>query len=428
MDAHSRIFESFRNDNDLALRATAISARKQLTKLRIGLQINGQRMFAAVDRSIQVDPGEAEAHLLPAACLAKPLTATLLAEVVSKYHIDWSAEISDVLGLDRPWNMKLAGIRLTSLLSHTHGLDASMISQVPRTHDGFLDVGALCDQLAATPLSAPGRLYSYGNAGAWLAGALLERLCDQRYAELLYERQFWSVNPGSIPLDATSVCPATGEKLELTLSQWLEFLNLHLRDRPIGTDAGLSQALASLRADPIMLPGWSPSEQGACLGWKHYGGKWFGHNSYTNGSSALLRFNPEQNIAVVIEASDDTAFIALAGLLGTALPEFTNLRPPRLLSLKERGGLQFDRYTGIYVQARSRLEVGTTSQGSLYLTVEAQDCSATHTQRHLRPAEGDLFIPEPRDDPEFAFVQFVAADPARAFGYLWNGKQLWRRE
>ena len=427
MSAHSRIFDSFRNDNDLGSRAAAISARKQVTKVCVGVQIKGQRMFAAVDRAIQLDPGEAEDQLVPAACLAKPLTATLLAEAAPKHHIDWSDEISDVLGVGSPRKAKLAGVSLASLLNHTHGLDASTVPRVPRTHDGFVDVEALCDQLATAPLSAPGRLYSYSNAGAWFAGALLERLSGQSYSQLLHERQLWPVSLSSKPLYAAGVCPATGEQLELTLSQWLAFLNFHLRDWQVGTDAGLAQALASLRTDPIPLPGWSPSEQGACLGWKHYGGRWFGHNSTTVGSSALLRFNPEQHIAIVIEASDDTAFVVLAGLFGTALPEFTNLRPPRLLPSKESGALQFDRYTGTYVQARSRLGVGT-SRGSLYLTVEMQGSSAATAQRLLRPAEGELFIPDPRDDPEFAFVQFIAAEPTRAFGHLWNGKQLWRRE
>jgi hypothetical protein len=72
--------------------------------------------------------------------------------------------------------------------------------------------------------------------------------------------------------------------------------------------------------------------------------------------------------------------------------------------------------------------VDITSKGPLLLIVETPATSAKRTERLLRAAENHLFIPEPRDDPDFAFVQFVEASDAGAFGYLWNGKQLWRRD
>jgi CubicO group peptidase (beta-lactamase class C family) len=383
-------------------------------------------LFTATDHAIQLDSREAEHHLIPAACLAKPVTATLLAQMISTQDFNWSNEISDLLAVARPWKARLAGISLQCLLNHTHGLDVSAIQSVPRTREGFLDVEALCSQLAATPLSSPGRLYSYSNAGAWFAGAVLERFWGRPYSHVLEESALWPSVTKPKPI-FRGICPATGEGLELTVSQWLDFLEIHLRNASARDDDAIARTLASLRVAPVPLPGWNPSEQGACLGWKYFGAGWFGHNANLIGSSTLLRFNPEHHIAIVVEASDDAAFIVLAGLFGTALPEFANLRPPRLLNAEECAAASFEHYVGTYVQAQSALRVNLISKGPLLLIIDTHGGRATSTEHTLRAAEDNLFIPEPRDDPEFAFVQFVEAN-AGAFGYLWNGKQLWRRE
>jgi hypothetical protein len=427
MTAYPHPFETFKSALDLTSRLAAISARKRLQSVSIGVRINGRRMFAATRGAIRLEPNDAADHLVPAACLAKPLTATLVAEAAAKHHVDWSNPVSEVLALENPWKARLTGITLSHLLNHTHGLDASAVHRAPRTRDGFLDVKLLCSQLAAEPLSAPGRLYSYGSAGAWFAGAVLERLCGRQYSHLLYDCRLWRSAPRSPALPFGNICPATGDELELTVSEWLALLEAHLKTVLKGADEAVTPVLSSLRAAPVPLPGWSPFEQGACLGWKYFGEGWFGHNSNLAGSSALLRFNPDQHIAIVIEASDEAAFIVLAELFGTALAEFSNLKPPRLLNPQECATLQLDRYVGTYVQAHSRLNIVKTSQGTLCLAVRTQDSSAETSQRPLRPAAEEVFIPESRDNLDLAFVQFIASDPMSGFGYLWNGKQLWRR-
>jgi hypothetical protein len=365
---------------------------------------------------------EAENHAVRADCLTKPLTATLLARAAPAHFLSWSDEIGAVLELASPWRTRLAGVSLANLLNHTHGLDAPTVAQIPRTPDGWIDVEALCGQLAAAPLNVPGRLYSYSNTGAWFIGAALERLFRRPYSLLLHEHRLWPVEAGGRALAPTSVCPASGTDLELSVAQWLAFLSLHLRDR--------SPAIASLQLSRVSLPGWSPSERATCLGWKHYGGSWFGHNSNAGGSSALLRFNVEEDVAVVVEAADDAAFIVLAGLFGRALPEFADLRPPRILSTSERAAVELERYTGTYVQAQSRLEVAinTAARAEPCLTVEMRTADGATEAQPLRAAAGDLFINDPKVNAQLPFIQFVVPGPTGPFGYVWNGKQLWRRE
>jgi len=428
--AQSRISESFQNEGDLSSRLAAFGARRQLQKTILGLLIDGRRMFAGTAGATRLDPPVAQNWLVPAACLAKPITATLLAQAISTCDLGWSHEIADVLALAGPQKTKLAGVTLAHLLNHTHGLDAATAVPIPRTPEGFVDVDGLCDRIAARPLSSPGRLYSYSNFGVGLAAAALERLSSQHYSQLIQHSEWWANgrdSQPSQPLPPEHVCPATGNRFGLTVSQWLDLLEAHLADVSGRGDPALTRALTSLRTSPVPLPGWSSSELGACLGWKYYGDDWFGHNSNRTGSSALLRFNPRQRIAVVVEAADSSAFIVLAGLFGAALPEVSNLRPPRLLNPQESAGLHLDRYAGAYVQAQSRLSVGATSQGRLYMRVSTQDSKVQSLECVIRPAEREMFIPETRDT-EFPFVQFVAEGPACASEYVWNGRQLWRRE
>ena len=245
------IFDSFLTDSDLGSRLASMTTHGRLKSACVGLQIDGRRLFAAAREGIQIDPGAAENHLVPATCLAKPLTATLLAAAACSHHLNWSDEISAVLGLSGPWKDKLTGISLASLLNHTHGLDAPTVPRLPRTHDGFVDVEALCGQLAVTPLSAPGLLHSYSSTGAWFAGALLERLSGRPYSKLLGEQQLWHASRASNPVYAGYVCPASGAELSRpTVSEWLSFVAFHLADSPAGTDGVLAQTVASLRAGP----------------------------------------------------------------------------------------------------------------------------------------------------------------------------------
>jgi CubicO group peptidase (beta-lactamase class C family) len=425
--AQSRISESFQNEGDLSSRLAAICARRKLQKTVLGLLIDGRRMFAGTSGATRLDPPVAQSRLVPAACLTKPITATLLAQAISTCDLGWSHKITDVLALAGPQKAKLAGVTLAHLLNHTHGLDAATASPIPRTPEGFVDVDGLCDRIAAKPLSSPGRLYNYSNFGVWLAAAALEKLSSRHYTQLLHHAEWWANGRDSQPLPPEHVCPATGNRFELTVSQWLDLLEAHIPDLSGRGDPALTRVLASLRTSPVPLPGWSPSELGACLGWKYYGADWFGHNANPTGSSALLRFNPKQRIAVVVEAADSSAFIVLAALFGTALPEFSNLRPLRLLNPQESAGLHLDGYAGAYVQAQSRLSVGVTSQGRLYMRISTQDSKVQSRECVMRPAERQMFIPETRDE-EFPFVQFVAGGPPCAFEYVWNGKQLWRHE
>lgn len=423
MPSSGRIVDFLQNPDGLTSRLTAICARKQLQNATIGLQVCGRQIFAAATGG-RSDTDEAPQARMRAGCLTKTLTATLIAEAVAARQLDWDTEINDILEIDGRAQRRLARITIDQLLNHTHGLDGSDIVQPPLAASGRLDARTLCQQLAARPLSTPADLYSYSNTGPWLAGAALERLSGKRYGELLGASEVIG-SGGAFEQAPVAVCPATGESLEWTISRWLTFLDSHLQAGMSGT--GLARSMAELREVTVPLPGWSATEQAAARGWKYYGSGWFGHNANIGDRSALLRLNAQEATAIVLSASGDGAFFALAWLFGTVLPEFANLQLPRLLTARERGLLRIEAYPGVYTQSRMCIEVAALPANKLCLAIRSRN-SADEPPRALQPAQNHIFFPEPDGHPELPYVQFVTSTGSDHFDYLWNGKQLWRRE
>ena len=304
---------------------------------------------------------------------------------------------------------------MLQLLGHTHGLDGSSMSQVPRDSRGFIDPTGLCAGISVRRLSVPGELYSYSEVGAWLAGAVLEQVYGTLYADLL-RRGGW-VTPTAQPAE---ICPATGGELVMVAAQWLDFLQLHFAAAARG-DGGATYT-------PRPLPGWSLFEKGVCFGWKSYGGNWLGHNSNLPESSAVLRFQPAERVAIVVAAAEKgAAALVLADVVRTALPEFASCRVPRLLARRDSMPLALE-CSGEYVRAASRLAVTAAPDGCLYLTVRDREGREAYPAKALLPAEFALFMPQPADDPDLLFLQFLRHGPTGRIEYIWNGRQLWRRE
>lgn len=413
-----RAMAAVRDEQTLRGRLEEIVRRKGLQKVCVGVAVDGRELTlsAGAAEAHGVDATAASEAPVAAGCLAKSLTATLVNEAVVAGRVGWTDAVADMLARDAHSRRRLAGITVRHLLDHAHGLDASTIHRVPGAGDGFIDVGRLCEELGPQPLFAPGRMYSYSHVGAWLAGAMLERVGGTRYVTQLRERQ--------LICDATydgsaAICPATGADLTLTLAQWLVFAQrclAELQPRQDGTDGDMA------------LPGWHPTERSIWRGWKCYGDGWLGHNANLSDRSAMLRINPAEQLAIVVSANEaNGAVFAASGVFGDLLPEFRNLRPPRLLKADEIAGLSVQDHVGRYVQARTAVDVTLDAQGALQLQVGEREQEAGPASR-LRAADRGVFLAESRGNPEFQFVQFIAHDASSGSAYLWNGRQIWRRE
>lgn len=415
MSQATSAFEFLSDGDELLRRLRAICARNQLKTVSVGVQIGASAVFAQTDdRGVVREIAPADCLQGPAACLTKTLTASLAAQAVAAGRLTWNTGLVELLDVPMGDRNRLSRITLGHLLDHTHGLDCSLES-IPRTQKRFVDVIDLCARLAPRPLSEPGTLYSYGNTGVWLAGAVLERLHGNSYGKLL-------LRSGLMPFDRAvhggRICPAVGDTLELSCAQWLSFLLRHL-DEPA--------SFASLREHRTSTPGWSPAEQACCLGWKFYGAGWFGHNAIMTHSSAVLRFIPTQRLAVAIIAANDAAFGTLAGLFGPLVPEVANLRAPRFLGPGGGEALTIGAFTGAFSRADSQIEITPSPQGGLAFNLRAGKSQHRATQGRLRPAERDIFFPYSAVVPDLTFVQFLRLGSGDTVDYLWNGKQLWRR-
>jgi CubicO group peptidase (beta-lactamase class C family) len=355
---------------------------------------------------------------MPVGCLAKLLTATLAIRVMAELGIGLHTRVTELLDL-REARAVLARITLRQLLEHTHGLDCARIGPPP-VRSGFIDVRELVLDVARwRPLAAPGAMYSYGNIGAWLIGAALERVVTRPFSQLLRERL---LGPLGIQTDAASspraavICPASGAGLALRVVDWLRFLNSEAVDRAVACAESTGEA-ASLSVTP--LPGWNPLERGIRLGWKYHGHGWFGHQSAWPEASALVRVNPERRIALVVISRDHAASVISGRFLGSALPELFELRTPPLQ--RHDAVVSPERYLDRYGSAAFEVEL---AQSGAALELRVHDRLRDVRQRAaLLPAAGHTFFTRRPVIESFPFIQLVEPHGGR-FSYLWNGRSV----
>ena len=365
-------------------------------------------------------------------CLAKCLTAALLAEAAASARIRMHDEIAELIALrSSRVRRTLGGIRVAHLLNHTHGLDGSAIDteRMPRRADGRVDMDVLCAEVAAVPrIAVPGETYSYGGVGYWLAAGLLEQLHQRAYGEVL---QDWLRESAGLEmasrLPAGDICPAWGRRLALSAADLLEFLRLQLTKQDEGAPGGLEL----MRQGRVDMPGWGPWQKAAVSGWNVYGDEWFGHNGNRDHTGIALRFHATEALAIVVTAERETdCFAALGRLFGDVLEEFSRdyVRFPRPVSAQARRSGSGDAVIGCYENAGSRIRIAASQRVGFYrMTVSSRGAvSAPTGASYLRPAENGVFmnIPMTADFPFVQFVGNVAIDERP--GFLWNGRELWK--
>lgn len=402
-----------RAPRSLQVRLEGAFAEAESTRTVIGEWANGRRTYAAVG-SVS---GRGDAEPFRTGCIAKLLVAALLERKLSALGIEYDVPVRRLpwIGADAE---PLGATTLRQLLEHTHGLDDSDLPGAPRRTDGRIDLERLLVRLRGRRFASPGALYSYSNAGAWIIAALLESFDGRPFAEQLHydllEPLGISVSgggraPGRSP-SASAVCPATGCGLALTVADLLTFL-------AASTAMSWSASAASASGDwPRIspLPGWHPNERGICLGWKHYGDGWFGHQSSWPGASLLLRVRAQDRRAIVVASELRHAAVVAARVWGRELPELHALSLPRPLSAEAAARLEPSLYCGRYVSASASLVVEADAAG-LVLRVH-------RFRTRLIPASDEIFFLE-AGMPDRSFVQFIGR-AGGAFRALWDGRRV----
>lgn len=393
------------NVNDLAdpvVLARLLEERAPATRGRVDVAFaSGARVAAASAGGRHVDRG------WPIGCLMKLFTATLVRRAAARGVFDLDGPIAPLLGADRA---ALGGVTVRQLLEHTHGLDDSLLAP-PRYARSFIDCAELLLRLGTLERFArPGAAYSYGHAGAWLAAAILERSYNRSFAALVREQLLAPLGveaaaPGEPP---APLCAASGAGLALTVTQLVR-VGMHALCR--------GDSLAGAAIKP--LPGWHPLERGVCMGWKHFGGGWFGHQSVWPRASSLLRVQPERGLALAVAASDEPAALVALGLFGRRFPDLFEWRAPPPYREQASG------VAGVYQQAAHVVvveQLGSELRAETWQRDEHGARRGAPTRATLAAAGGVLFARPASEHLPYAEL-VPGEDGAR---WLWNGRSVLR--
>jgi len=123
----------------------------------------------------------------------KAMTAALVGRLVEQDKIRWNTRVDEVFpDLADEFHADARGITVEELLSHRAGLapnlNWSRVSRKGTIREQRL--GAVREALAERPRYAPGTHYEYSNLGYVVVGAMLERILDQPWEEMIQEQVF----------------------------------------------------------------------------------------------------------------------------------------------------------------------------------------------------------------------------------------------
>jgi len=404
----------------------------QSGRLSVGMVIDDREEYAAWDgeRGGSVD-GVTEELRVPVACIAKAFTAALLVRELECHGIALSSNVASLLALEPGIESDtLARISVRQLLDHTHGLDGSRLTTVPRLPGGRIDSRALCQELASSQaIHEPGAWYSYGNIGPWLAAAILEYISDRTYEELLAEQILDKIG---VPRtgDASKpapVCPATGGELSLTARHFLAFMKAHFTARCAADPSrGSAHRLDVMPGMHVTMPGWC-LERGASVGWKYFGAGWYGYDGVTRTASSRIRLRFDERIGIAVLAEGKGAGIALTRLFGRTYPELCPASLPIDLGSNDRPGASVARACeGEYGNRARSVRICVGEGSSLRLTSrEIGQPGGEAVEATLMPYRGRQYILRSKGTRLSSIVEFVGN--AECVTHLWDGSQLLRR-
>jgi CubicO group peptidase (beta-lactamase class C family) len=269
------------------------------------------------------------------ASLSKPVSATVVAALVSEGIVDWSSRVADLypaFALKDPYPTQQLTVR--DLFNHRSGLPGN-------AGDDLEDIGFGRDEvmhrLRLVPPSSSFRAgYAYSNAGL-TAGALAaamptgkswedvaeEKLykplgmeqTSSRYADFLARENRSALHIGGVgkweaklKRDATAQAPAGGVSASARdLTNWMR---LELANGKLDGKQLISEAALAATHVPLMARGNNPVSGGASfygLGWNvefgRYGLSWGHAGAFSVGARTQVTLYPEQQLGILVLAN-----------------------------------------------------------------------------------------------------------------------------
>lgn len=394
--------------------------------------------------------------------ITKLLTATLTMQLVDDGLVQLDEPVRTYLPTFRSADLEASGrITVRHLLTHTAGFEGDLWQP---TTDGPDALERFVADLVpgARQHSAPGRHFSYCNAGFGTLGRLIEVLRDTTWEAALrrflldplgvdevafsaeqalaHRTAIGHVRPSaSDPLRPTSRWsltpasnPAAGNRLAMSARGLLSFGRLFLAGGTAPDGARLlSPGTAALMLRPHLQhrPG-VPAPSFQALGWRLPRPGIAEHGGGMPGIAALLAIAPDHDLAaVVLTNSDDGAALARR-LLDPVFTDLAGLPPAPALPTPGAETRLHDTapFIGRYRTRQAQLEVSRDTGGRLWLVDEprheaaamAEDagCSPSVQRDEIRPLSGTTFAVVDDHGEATRTITFLDRDPDGRFRLL----------
>jgi CubicO group peptidase (beta-lactamase class C family) len=419
---------------DLAQRLTNALRNKVGDPAALIISHQGQQTSWGIDREGRVSEEDSVDDIrVPIGCMIKMYTATLVMLKCHELGVSLDVGIDELLGSPAAYP-GFAGVTFRHLLQNTHGLDDPIYEAVPPTADGWLDVNALHARVNSVPrLFEPGGFYSYNDVGPVIAAAVLERIANASYRDLLRTTLLDRLDT-PVPTEG-HLCPSTGGPMTISATDLWKLARFHM-PQPIGPRPQID--LAAMRENARTPPARTTLDMRACLGWNGHPGEWYGYIAAAKGASHLIRFNPDADSIVVIVSAKVPVYYFLLHALGDRMPECArpSSPPPQMLGLEDVHQAPIDDYIGSYACAALAMDVAkppipTRTGERLFVRIrdrfEYRKVLNQPIERPLRLGADDHLYTMPVEPRFLANGRFLERDSDGRCRYIWNGRQLWRR-
>jgi D-alanyl-D-alanine carboxypeptidase len=120
----------------------------------------------------------------------KMFTAVAIAQLVEAGKLSWDATLAQLVP-EYPDQEAAKNITVWQLLHHTAGLGDFLVPEYFQYREAFIDTADYLDLIARQPKSgAPGKQWSYSNAGYVLLGRIIENVSHENYFDYIQRHVF----------------------------------------------------------------------------------------------------------------------------------------------------------------------------------------------------------------------------------------------
>lgn len=328
---------------------------------------NGKIVRASAAGVVNLDTGvkTTPQSVFQIGSITKPMTATLIMQLVDEGLLDLDDKVSDYLPEFRVARLDVSrAVTIRQLLSHTSGIDG----------DFFVDAGRgdeatqrLLDKAIMVPsLYEPGQMMSYCNLGYVALGRIVEVLRLETYDQALKDHLFEPLGMThaiSLPEDtlrfscAIGHVPSKSRKDKwyvtrepylsigqksagatpaMTASDLLRFAAMHMasgktpKDETILSRSSVKamqrRQIKLLKHAPNAIHGWGLAW--FLMNWD--GVKLYGHDGATMGQFAFMRIVPEKNLGVALLTNGGDAKGLYKAMFDEIIGSFAKVTEPEL--------------------------------------------------------------------------------------------------